>query len=257
MDDLQQQTEVAEPTQLVEQLQEYLPDDLYSKVKDGILRQDDYTRKTQELADMRRQLEAQNAQNAALYGLMVNNAAGRQQQPQQAPQLSELDRTWQETTAGLEDKSAVEPVRKLVEAGVRDATSVATQRLAAYERQIAEMQAEKAYNQLYENTVKPAYGSELDSVWGEAVTASMNHIRQTGQVIDPLTIITQYRPDLIQKAALENARKQQPRQPQDNLGFGMEESFAPQPTYQSRSKDLLDPANIVRRVTAMSTRGGA
>jgi hypothetical protein len=132
---------------------EYLP---VSELKGGGLRQADYTRKTQELADQRRELERAATLERALevnpqgtlkylaeqYGLTVAEAAERQRQ-QQAE-----DDWWA-------DEDQDQELSPLAPWGVE-------QRLAAIEQRFQMEEAEKQLTQVFDR-LKAKYGDDFDA----------------------------------------------------------------------------------------------
>lgn len=223
-----------------------VPDDIRDQVKSAALRQDDYTRKTQELADTRRALEAQQQQlnQLATWALQQNSSGQGAQQYQ-----SNFDKAWSEMVKdGNEDQA--KPIRALFDAKDADAAA----RIRPLELQLAQYQAREAFQQEYETTVKPYFGNHLDALWKEAEIVSMQQLQQ-GRVVTPMAVISQLAPEKLAEAARKSASSSR------NTGLpseGMVNYRQEQPLVGVQGKPQGDPAstaNILKEVQAMMNRG--
>jgi hypothetical protein len=232
---------------LYETLSAYgVPDDVREQVKSAALRQDDYTRKTQELADTRRALEAQQMQlNQLATWALQQNSAGQQGQSYE----SNFDRAWKDMVKDGNEEQA-KPIRALFDA--KDADAVA--RIRPLELQLAQYQAKEAFQQEYETTVKPYFGTHLDTLWRDAEAVSMQQLQQ-GRVVTPMAVISQLAPEKLLEAAKKAAAGQR------NTGLpseGMVNYRQEQPVVGAVGKPQGDPsstANILKEVQAMMNRG--
>lgn len=228
---------------VIETLAAYgVPDDVLSQVKGATLRQDDYTRKTQEVAETRRALELQQQQinQIAAWALQQSQAANGQNEP-----ATNFDRVWQEVMKDS-DETQAQPIRKLFEAKEADIAA----RMRQTELQLAQYQAKDAFQQEYETSVKPMFGSHLDAVWKEAERLSMNELMQ-GRVVSPLAVISQLAPEKLLEAAQKSAsEKQRTGLPPE----GMVNLRHEQPIVGGKAQPKGDPSsteNILREVQAM------
>lgn len=228
---------------LAETLAAYgVPNDVLEQVKGATLRQGDYTRKTQELADYRRALELQQQQinQIATWALQQSQAA--QGSGEQA--MSNFDRVWQEFTKEGNEEQA-KPIKALFDAKEADIAA----RMRQTELQLAEYKAKEAFQQEYETSVKPMFGNHLDAVWQEAQQISMRELMQ-GRVVSPLAVISQLAPDKLLEAAKKAATTQQTGLPPE----GMVNLRHEQPIVGGNAQTKGDPSsteNILREVQAM------
>lgn len=240
----QQQPDIS-PESIPDILSQYgVPDDVIGKVKNGTLMQSDYTRKTQELSELRRSVEAQQQQ--------INNVlqwALSQQQGQPAQTKSHFEKVWEETTGG-QDAKELEPMKKVILAAQQDAMTSTQQQIGQLQQQLAMYQADEHFNRYYETVVKPNYGDHLNDVWKQAVEVSKNYLRQ-GQMVDPIALINQVAPEKLAEAAYKAKSATTSGHPSE--GMVMQRTSQPQVQMPGPNIGPVDSTqNILREALAMT-----